>query len=214
MATARKSTYIWTSWLARLMAGQQACEFCPWFKAHYQYEKLSAGDFDAAAWTMEHARLLRKLRLERLQARETVYMGNSNSFRYEPRAGVILAGRPDLVGDDYVRSPVIYLVKTGRAKISDWLEATILMHVVPLAVERYRGTQMRGCIAYPDDRVPIAESAVDSEFVDNFEYFLGILAGDNAPPKSPSEGDCRFCNISALDCPERWQEARAMSKPA
>ena len=82
MAVARNNTYIWTSWLAKLMAGQQACEFSGWFKAHYQYDKLPAGDFDPAAWKMEHARLVRELRFERLRAGEAVYVGASNAFRY------------------------------------------------------------------------------------------------------------------------------------
>lgn len=204
MATARDTTYIWVSWLAKLMAGQQACEFSAWFKAHYQYDKLP-GDFDPAAWKMEHARLVRELRLERLQAGEAVYVGASNAFRYQPRPGVTLAGRPDLVSDDFLLSPTVHAVRTGRPKASDLIEIMIALHSLPLAVERYRGIQLRGCVVYPDHRIHVPESAVGPEFVSNFEYFLDVLASETAPPKAPSESECHFCNIGASDCPERWR---------
>jgi hypothetical protein len=203
MAIARTNTYIWVTWLAKMMSGQQACDFSAWFKSHYQYDKLPT-DFDVGAWTIQHARLLRELRIERLQAHETVYLGTSNSFSYQVRPGVTLAGRPDLVGDDLVGSPVVYAAKTGLAKTSDWIEVLICMHVLPLAVERYRGIQLRGCVVYPDRRIHIPESAVGPEFVSNFEYFVDVLAGETAPSKAPSEAECRSCNIGAVDCPERW----------
>ena len=213
MTTARSNTYIWATWLAKLMAGQQACEFSAWFKAHYLYDKLPGG-FDAGAWTIEHARCLHELRVERLQAREAVYVGTTNSFRYQPRPGVTLAGRPDLIGDDLLSNPTVYAVKTGREKTSDWIEVLIYMHVLPLAVERYRGIRLDGCVVYADHRLSLPAASIDGGFIRNFEYFLGVIAGESAPPKAPGESECRFCNIGSSDCPERWGESGTALKLA
>jgi hypothetical protein len=138
----------------------------------------------------------------------------SNSFQYEPRTGVTLAGQPDLVGDNLVSSPTVYVVKTGRPKTSDWIETLIYMHVLPLVVQRYRGMALDGCVVYNDHRIRIPAASVDSGFVSNFEYFLGVIAAETAPPKAPSESECRFCDIGSLDCPERWRESRTTLKLA
>lgn len=41
MAMARNSPYVWVTWLTKILAGEQSCEWASWFKAHYQdFEKL------------------------------------------------------------------------------------------------------------------------------------------------------------------------------
>jgi len=36
MATKRDGVFVWITWLARVMAGEQNCEWASWFKAHYE----------------------------------------------------------------------------------------------------------------------------------------------------------------------------------
>ena len=36
MATKRDGVFVWITWLARVMAGEQNCECASWFKAHYE----------------------------------------------------------------------------------------------------------------------------------------------------------------------------------
>lgn len=207
MATPRKEPYVWVTWLAKLMAGEKGCEFSSWFRTRHIYDKLPS-DFDVAAWTIEHARQVRELRIERLRAKETVYVGNANAFTCQPRPGVTLAGRPDLIGDCLLANPIIYGVKTGRPKTSDVIEIIIYMHLLPLAVQRYGGTEFNGCLVYGDDRhIRIPASSLDDAFITNFEYFLDVIAGEVAPPKAPSALECRSCDIPSSECPERFVAA-------
>ena len=36
MPTRRKFPYIWTTWLPRLLTGENSCEWAAWFKAHHE----------------------------------------------------------------------------------------------------------------------------------------------------------------------------------
>ena len=35
MAVPRETPYIWTTWLPRLLTGENSCEWAVWFKAHH-----------------------------------------------------------------------------------------------------------------------------------------------------------------------------------
>ena len=47
MPRPREHPYIWTTWLARLLAGQDQCEWAGWFRAHYQDWTKPPSDFDS-----------------------------------------------------------------------------------------------------------------------------------------------------------------------
>ena len=70
MTVRRDGTYVWATWLSRLMAGDSSCEWGAWFKSHFQGYAKAPSDFDLAAWTIKHTRLLRELRIERQAAGE------------------------------------------------------------------------------------------------------------------------------------------------
>ena len=70
-------------------------------------------------------------------------------------------------------------------------------------LERYRTLKLRGQATYLDHTVRIPAEAVDDQFIQNLGALIRILATDKPPARVPSRPECRLCDISALDCPER-----------
>ena len=52
-------------------------------------------------------------------------------------------------------------------------------------------------------RSDIPATAVDSAFKKNVTYFLAQLESGSPPHRVPSPRECRYCEITAADCPER-----------
>ena len=59
--------------------------------------------------------------------------------------------------------------------------------------------------------VRIPAEAMDDQFVQNLGALIRRLAADEPAKRVPSAQECRFCDISAADCPERMDEG---SEPA
>lgn len=202
MATPRNGVYIWVTWLSKVMAGEQSCEWASWFKAHMSYERRPS-DFDVAAWTVDHTRKLRELHIQRKRLGELVSVEAENSIKYQAENGVTLAGKPDLIASAG-GIVTIYDVKTGQPKTSDIVQLTIYMHLVPQVLPKFTGTKPLGCLVYNSDRVTIPNTAVDQKFVANFEYFLGIVGGAEEALRVPAENECRFCDIPVTECRDRF----------
>ena len=80
------------------------------------------------------------------------------------------------------------------------------MYALPRALERYRGLNIAGQVAYPDHVVDIPADAVDERFVENLGGIMRRVASEMPARRVPSPGECRFCEITAVDCPERARE--------
>ena len=205
MATKRDGVFVWITWLAKVMAGEQACEWASWFKAHFENYTKAPSDFDTAKWKIEHTRKLRELRLECQKLGARVFLEGENQIRYTTPSGVTVVGKPDLISVKD-RMATIYDVKTGQPKSSDQVQVMLYMHLLPKAVAAYRGMQPAGCVVYRDSRVDIPAAATDETFAQNLDYFLGILASEEPAMKVPSHNECRFCDIAKSECPERVEE--------
>jgi hypothetical protein len=199
----RDGVYIWITWLSKVMAGEQNCEWASWFKAHKTYAKLP-NNFDLMAWSIEHTKRLRELRLERQKIGETVSVEGENSIRYVAPEGIVVAGKPDLIATSKTETTV-YDVKTGQPKTSDSVQVLIYMYLIPLSVEKYRGISPSGCVVYAENRVVIPPTAVDEKFKEQFGYFLNIIGGKEETLKVPGANECRFCDIPLSECAERHQ---------
>ena len=79
----------------------------------------------------------------------------------------------------------------------------IYLYAIPRALEQYRNLELRGQATYLDHTVRIPAEAVDDQFIQNLGTLIRRLAADKPPARVPSRPGCRFCDISALDCPER-----------
>jgi hypothetical protein len=202
MVSKRDNVFVWITWLAKVMAGEQSCEWASWVKAHHENYDKAPSDFDSAKWKIDHTRKLRELRLERQKKGERVFLEGENQIRYNAPHGMSVVGRPDLITIKD-SAPTIYDVKTGQRKASDQVQVLIYMYLLPLTIEAYRGKKPAGCVVYNEIRLKIAYDAVDAKFIDDFKYFLGVIGSIEPAIKVPSRNECRFCDIAKTECAER-----------
>jgi hypothetical protein len=84
------------------------------------------------------------------------------------------------------------------------------MYVLPLVVPAFKGMRPSGCVVYSTEPVVIPATAIDASFISNFDYFVDVIANGPAH-KAPSHCECRFCDISSADCPERVERVQIAS---
>ncbi|HYU18180.1 MAG TPA: PD-(D/E)XK nuclease family protein [Chloroflexota bacterium] len=205
MTVRREGTYVWVTWLAKLMAGETDCGWAPWFKANHTEWVKAASDFQLAQWQAEHTQGLLELARELQSAGQTIYREAQNAFKYTTRRGLVVAGKPDLVAIDGADNATVYDVKTGEQRTSHLIQTMLYMTCLPFAsIDRYRGIKLDGCVVYTSgERVPIPRTAIDAEFKKNVSYFVDLLHAESPPKRVPSEPECRYCDITAADCPDR-----------
>ena len=204
MPRPRESPYVWATWLARLLAGEASCEWASWFRSRYQDWTKPPSDFDQSQWMLDHTALVNRERASREALGYEVFTEGQNSFRLRGRAAT-LAGKPDLIavknGD-----AVIIDAKTGKPSPSHPAQVLIYQYAAPRALEQYRDVQFRGHVVYPDGQVGIPVSAVDEKFTERLGSLIRRLAAETPARRVPSAQECRFCDITAEDCPERVEE--------
>ena len=61
----------------------------------------------------------------------------------------------------------------------------------------------QGQVTYRDHTVRITADAVDDQFVQNLGALIRRLSADEPARRVPSQQECRFCAITAADCPVR-----------
>ena len=193
--------YIWATTLAKLLTGENSCEWAGWFKAHHQSWVKPPSDFDSSAWMLKHTSLVNEEREKREQLGYTVSTENQNLFRLRGSSATI-AGKPDLIAGK-THEVVVIDVKTGRVSPAHRAQVMIYQYAVPKVLEQYRGMRVRGHVRYPTSNVGTPESAVDREFIENLGALVRRLAADTPARPVPSASECRFCDITAADCPAR-----------
>lgn len=201
----RGGAYIWASWLPKLLAGENSCEWASWFRANHDsstWEK-AADTFDLASWRIEHTALLNKTRERYENAGYTVLTEAQNEFTLHGSNGVTLSGKPDLVAVKD-NSGIVIDTKTGGAKASDVSQVMIYMWALPLVDRRYKGMALSGLVAYKDRNLDVPSSAINADFK---ESAVGLIrrVGNRAVPsrRIPSANECRYCPITSVDCPVR-----------
>ena len=210
MAQRREHPYIWATWLPRLLTGENSCEWAVWFKAHYQDWTRTPSEFNQAEWMLNHTALLNKRKANWKHGGFDVNIEGQNSFQLQGRSAT-LAGQPDLITQRDGQA-VIVDVKTGLDSASHVVQVMIHLYAIPRALERYRTLKLRGQVTYGDHTIRIPAEAVDDQFILNLGALIRRLAADKPPTRVPSAQECRFCDISALDCPERVDEERQPEK--
>ena len=161
-------------------------------------------DFDQAGWLMNHTALLNRQRQRWEQQGYTVLTEGQNSFTLRGSSAV-LAGKPDLVARRRDQVTVID-AKTGRSSPAHATQVLLYMYALPRALERYRGLSIAGQVAYSDHVVDIPPEAVDGRFVENLGCLMRRPASEMPARRVPSPGECRFCEITPADCPERAED--------
>ena len=95
--------------------------------------------------------------------------------------------------------------KTGRPKASDSIQVMLYMYLLPLARPEYKGCTITGQVAYQDHVVDIPAHAVNQAFIDSVRKLIGRLGGETPALRVPSGRECRYCDITAADCPDRME---------
>ena len=84
------------------------------------------------------------------------------------------------------------------------------MYALPRSIPQYRNVRLAGEIAYPTHTVEVPEVGRQGEFARNLASLIRRLASDTPPQRTPSAHECRFCDISGADCPERLDPEMAL----
>ncbi len=197
----RSNPFIWVSWLSKLMAGEKQCEWASWFRSHYIWDKLPSG-LDLAKWTANHAQLLRARKAELEAEGFTVYAEDQNSFKLVGQAGIEVSGKPDIVA---IRGQEAYVedCKTGSPRNSDHFQVLVYMLSLPHVEGPWKGRKLDGRIIYGGTVVDVPASKIDADLKELFRKTVLMVGGQEPARKAPSWGECRYCDISQADCPER-----------
>lgn len=214
MTTPRDQPYLWPIWIVGLLSGDDACEWAPWFKAHFQYERKPPGE-SLARWKSDHGAFMADIVTEMMADGWNVFVEDQNKLHIPGTLGTC-GGKPDAV---CAKGDVIRIIdgKTGRPKEKDLFQVLFYMwgvlltagtkHEHPavagrpiddLVVEgnlRYKKNQER-------DRL-IAPEELDMEMRLRLRDRVRKAMGPERPRRTPSRRECRFCDITSTDCPDR-----------
>ena len=156
---------------------------------------------------MDHTALLNEQREAWEKQGCSVLTEAQNSFTLRG-SSASLAGKPDLVAQRRDGATVID-AKSGRPSPHHAIQVMVYMYALPRALERYRGLALSGQVAYPDHVVDIPAAAVDEGFIRNLGSLIRRLAAETSARRVPSPMECRFCEITKADCPDRLEEVPA-----
>jgi len=206
----RNEVFVWPSWICKLVAGEEQCEWKYWLKAHYTHDKKPS-NFNLDEWTIKHNQLLRERReaLERLGFK--VFVEDQNAFKLEIKAGdyirsegsdelistlkekIIISGKADIVAigqeeDKQITNKMhnITLVedcKTGNCKTSDRVQVILYMLLLPKAIKKYKDTIFSGTIVYKlgVPNVDISPEAAQDEYLKKIIWdTIKLIAGDES----------------------------------
>ena len=206
MTVPRDGSYIWVTWITGLMAADKHCEWSAWFRAHFQGFAKVPSDFDLAAWKAAHGEMVRARADELRGESYSVFVEDQNKFSLEGQAAT-LGGVPDLVAVRDGRGLVVDC-KSGKQRDSDAFQVLTYMLVLPQTHEACRGVSLAGEVQYRASRLPIAPAKLTDELKGLIRGTIERVGGEAPLAKVPSLSECRFCDLTTADCPERVEEAR------
>ena len=202
--------YIWVTWLTRLMVGESSCEWATWFRAQHDgcsWEKAQRGfgqSYNMAESQMKHTALIATVRDAWEGQGYKTFTENQNAFRLRGKTAT-LGGKADLLA---LRGNggTIMDVKSGKPGPSHIAQVMVYMYAIPKAQGQYRGMVLDGQVVYPDHVVDIPASAVDQEFIGNMGRLICRVSAAEPARRVPSLTECRFCDISSAECPDRVED--------
>lgn len=205
MGDPRSSPYIYVTWLTKLLAGEEQCQWKSWFKAHYRWEK-PLSDFDLAQWTANHTQMLQARAAVMRKEGYAVYIEGQNDFRLQGKSGATLAGKPDIVGVKNGRCLVVDC-KTGQERHSDKIQVLIYMLLLTQTHTACNGLPIDGEVQYSTGSVSVRAEDLTDQFRTQFRELMHKLGEPTPLVRVPSQSECRFCDITINDCPDRLDES-------
>ena len=79
----------------------------------------------------------------------------------------------------------------------------IYMYALPSALQQYSDARIRGEVFYPTRTHVVGRGSLDQSFIRRLVALIQRIAALEPPPTTTSASECRFCDITADDCPDR-----------
>lgn len=180
MVAARPTPYVSVTSIAPLLAGQEFCDFRPWFMAHWRDFERQPSAFNGAAWRAKHSALVRKTAEWQRQDGSTVFVEAQNRFILRGESGVVVAFQPDLIrirGDQ----ALVTDCKTGRPLDSHIAQVKLYMLLLPHVRLEYRPLRFSGRVQYDGDAYDIAPEDIDEAFREQFRQTIALIGSDLPP---------------------------------
>ncbi|MSQ33685.1 MAG: hypothetical protein EXR60_04625 [Dehalococcoidia bacterium] len=110
-------------------------------------------------------------------------IGRQNTFDLPGSVGN-LSGRPDVVAVTGT-SGIIVDAKTARPSPEHQAQVMIYMWALP-QTQRWKGIRFDGLLVYPDRRIPIAQNAIDDQFITGLRTLIRRVGALAPAVKVPS----------------------------
>ena len=208
----RTGPYIWVTWLTELLTGGHSCEWAGWFRAQHYSNSWTPmpSSFDQPSWMLAHTAALNNYRSKLEADQYTVSTEDQNGFNLQGRAAT-LGGKPDLIARQGETGTIVD-VKSGRPRPSHVIQVMLYMYAVPRARPEHKGIVFDGKVVYQGHEVPVAADSINETFIQQFGDLIQRLSSEDPARRVPSVGECQFCPISSVDCPERLDDAMVVAK--
>lgn len=200
--TQRRDVYLWVTWITGLLSGDNHCQFAPWFKGHFKYEKTPDRSFDRAAWSSEHDDLVRRRVAELTADGWLVFVEDQNKFDLRGQVAT-LAGKADIVATRGQEARVEDC-KTGKPRHSDFWQVLTYMLALPVghpAISKFH--RLTGYVVYRDHIITVQPEEFTPELRAKLIEQVRQSGAAEPPPRVPSARECGFCDIGKADCPQR-----------
>lgn len=208
MTRLRHNPYIHVTWVAKALVGDRSCLWATWFKANHEHYARVPSGFDSARWNMEHTDLMNEL-ISELEGRGCeVFIEKQNDFKVvSSRSGTLIHGVPDIIAVHPDGGATIYDAKTGQPSASHVAQVQLYMYLVPRAQNgRWRGTTFEGALVYPGGHeVTVPAESVNEAFIGRVTKFVQSMVSDKPARRVPSLAECRWCDLTRGDCPDRME---------
>jgi CRISPR/Cas system-associated exonuclease Cas4 (RecB family) len=199
--TKRQKPYVWVTWLAPLLAGEEQCKFKLWNQANFSSK--SSGDMPSD-WLVKHQGLLTETAYDLRSEGYTVEEEDANALHLKTMAGVTLAGKPDIVALN--GQGMVVDVKTGKPRGKDRAQVNLYQALIPS--QRLHGISEVpwGKLVYASgEEKMIAPDEVDDRFKSSVKGLMEMVASPTPPDSTPSLHECRFCRFLE-QCPHAQTE--------
>lgn len=194
----------WCTKIAKVLVGDQPCLLEPWLSGHYKLEKRKRDDSGfLVKWKADHSALLQET--TRLRAADGWDCRVESFFKVKGQTA-ILTGKTDLILQKANFRPCIVDVKTGTPKDSDTAQVLIEMIAIPMAWES-PSMIFNGEVVYVDHTVKLTPDQAEAIKPKVFAL-LKHLGMARRPDASPSQGACRFCDVTDAECQQRWKDEK------
>jgi len=164
------------------------------------------GEADFEAWVINHTQLVNVCAADMERLGYQVYVENQNHFIIRNKHGLAFAGQPDIVAvkDD---EAIVIDCKTGKPRNAHDCQALLYMLCLPHVDKPYRQCRLSGRLVYPRDWTDIPAWRLTDEFRKQFRDMMAMLGSDIEPRRTPGPFECRFCDITDNDCPDKDNSA-------